>query len=371
MPTSQEWYTLGTGGGIETFLKQLFEHAAEWNLRITVPCAGDREGKMGPVTFFPIMRSATKEWEFTRRLRRTLIRGDLRPSRGAVVLANAEQYAWAFRGMKVPIVLLSHVAPPEQLGLRHSRLFVRLFQVLIERNAVTHARRIVVVNQSVKDYYMSRYQFLHEDSFAVIPLGLDLRLLDQRDTGSPWERLSLPPSTSLVSFVGRLYPEKNLGLFIAACDLLKQRGEGCHAVVVGTGIENHIVEDALTTRPWLHWIPKLGKYAEVLDLVAASRVLAVTSRYETGPLVLLEAIALGTPVVSTDVGRARELVKGYLGRVVPGESSAFADAVQEVFSWKSEAVQEASRVARPQLDFCLTMGALTSVLREVSAEPSG
>ena len=71
----------------------------------------------------------------------------------------------------------------------------------------------------------------------------------------------------------------------------------------------------MATREWLHWIPKLSR-SEVLDAIALSRVLAITSRYESSPLVLLEALGLGTPVVSTPVGRASELIEEGVGLAI-------------------------------------------------------
>ena len=368
VPISHDWTTLGTGGGIETFLKLLFQYASDWNLRVTVPCTGPREEWAGSVHFLPIMRTASKEWTFTLRLRRELRRGTLKIERGSVVVANVEQYAWAFRGMRYPVVLVSHVAQPEQLRLRHTYLFVRLYQAFIERPAVIHARRIVVVNPRNKDYYLSRYPELRPGSLVFIPIGLDTEMLKGRPCGNPWDHLPLPRSADFVLFVGRLYPEKDIQLFIAACDLLQQPGSTLHAVVVGKGMQDGVVEDAVATRPWLHWIPNLSQHSDLLDLMAASSVLAVTSRYEGIPLVLTEAIGLGTPVVSTDVGMARELLRGRLGRVVDSTPSAFAEGIRDVLAWERADVKKAGQEATPRLDFRTTMDALSSVVRSVAQE---
>ncbi len=368
VPMSHDWTTLGTGGGIETFLKLLFRHAEIWNLRITVPCTGPREGDEGGVHFLPLMRFASNEWAFTRRLRHELLRGRIPVDANSVILANAAQYAWAFRGSGLRVVLMSHAAPPEQLELRHSHLFVRLFQILIEREAVLHASRVVVVNAVTKEYYLSRYEQLRASRLVFIPLGIDLRLFGGRPQGNPWQRLLLPPSTELVLLVGRLYPEKNLELFLSACDILHARDARCHALVIGSGIQEGLIRAALPSRPWLHWIPRIDQYSDVLDIMAVSRLVAITSRYETGPLVLLESIALGTPVVSTDVGRAKELITDQVGRVVRGDPIAFADGMQEVLTWNRLQVKAASSRLSQALDFSTTMDALSTVLRAVLAE---
>jgi glycosyltransferase involved in cell wall biosynthesis len=249
--------------------------------------------------------------------------------------------------------------------MRHAFLFVKLFQLFIERYAVSHASRVVVVNPTIKEYYLKRYRKQSPNKFVVVPLGLDLELLEGRPQMNPWERLSLPPSTKLVLFVGRLYPEKNLRLFIDACEILERQGERFHALVIGQGIEEGLINDAMVTRPWLHWIPKLTHYSEILDFIAVSRVLAISSRYESGPLVLLEAIGLGTPVVSTDVGRARELITHDLGKVARDDPVSFAEGIREVLSWEPEVSRQAGKEARSLIDFRQTMKALGEVVQSV------
>jgi len=123
----------------------------------------------------------------------------------------------------------------------------------------------------------------------------------------------------------------------------------------------------MATRDWLHWIPKLGR-PEVLDVIALSRVLVITSRYESSPLVLLEAIGLGTPVISTPVGRASELIESGVGRVVPADPEEFAKALGEVLSWNSDEVKIACNRLRSRIDFATTLKVLVELLREAKSE---
>jgi glycosyltransferase involved in cell wall biosynthesis len=106
-------------------------------------------------------------------------------------------------------------------------------------------------------------------------------------------------------------------------------------------------------------------YSEILDFIAVSRVLAISSRYESGPLVLLEAIGLGTPVVSTDVGRARELITDDLGKVARDDPVSFAEGIREVLSWEPEVSRQAGKEARSLIDFRQTMKALGEVVQSV------
>jgi len=363
LPTSHDWTTLGTGGGIGTFLNAFFEHAPEWSLRITVICAGPREATQGSVRFLPITTHAPSELAFVRQLRRRLISGEIILPGGAVVLANTEHYAWAFRGLGFPIVLMSHGAVAETLRMRHSRVFVHLYRLLMERSAVTHSRRIVAANPRVRDYYLNHYSMLRPSMVQVVPVGVDLRDFEGRPRSNPLRTLSLSRDTSVILFVGRLYPEKNVALFIAACDNLRRRGETFEAVVIGDGVESLALANAAASRPWLHWIPKMSR-SDVLDAVALARVVVVCSRYEAGPLILLEALGSGTAVVSTDVGRARELVTDRVGRIVQSDPESCADGIQHMLSQSPAVIYEASKEIRARIEFRDTMNSLVEILRD-------
>jgi glycosyltransferase involved in cell wall biosynthesis len=368
VPDSHDWTTLGTGGGVETFLKTLLQYASETALSVTVLCPGPRDATIGSIHFLPVMPHAPSELAFTRQLRRALTSGAIRLPKGAVVLANAEHYAWAFRGLDLPIVLMSHGVLTETLRMRHNAIYIRLFRLIVERHAVIHARRVIAVNSEIRDYYLSRYPTQNPHKFVEVPVGVDLRELEGRPRGTPLERISLDAGTPLVLFVGRLYPEKNLPLFIAACDNLKQRGDKFQALVIGDGVQAPLLQDAIATRPWMHWIPKMVR-SEVLDTMALSQVLVICSRYEAGPLVLLEAIGLGTPVVSTGVGRARELVTPRMGRIVHGDPTSFAESIHEILSWTTQEVREASQEVRPRIDFRDTMRSLVGIMAAEALTP--
>ena len=78
----------------------------------------------------------------------------------------------------------------------------------------------------------------------------------------------------------------------------------------------------------------VGARPDAVDLLAAADVVVVASSWESGPLVLAEAMTLGRPVVTTPVGFATDLVDdGVTGRLVPvGDAAALAGALTAVLS---------------------------------------
>ncbi|HEY3499064.1 MAG TPA: glycosyltransferase [Polyangiaceae bacterium] len=158
----------------------------------------------------------------------------------------------------------------------------------------------------------------------VIPNGIDIERFkpDPEARRSVRAELGVPENAWLAGTVGRLAPEKDQTLFIRAmAPLLDERRQ---LVIVGDGPER-VAVDASIAATWRGSLcHALGARNDVERLLAALDVFVLTSRTEGLPLVVLEAMATGLPVVSTSVGGIPDLVQegvtGYL--VPPGEEHA-------------------------------------------------
>jgi glycosyltransferase involved in cell wall biosynthesis len=104
-------------------------------------------------------------------------------------------------------------------------------------------------------------------------------------------------------------------------------------VIVGDGPERERVEEALDKRS-LGRVRLLGERKDVPSLLADADVFVLASRSEGLPLSVIEAMAAGLPVVASDVGGLRELVRdGETGALVPpGDPAALADALRPLLA---------------------------------------
>ena len=172
-------------------------------------------------------------------------------------------------------------------------------------------------------------------------------------TGGPSvrARLGVPEGGRLVVTVARLHPQKGLHDLPAAADLLRRRVDGLRWAVVGAGpLRGHL--EGEVRRSGLDDVVVLtGSRQSAADELAAADVVAVTSRWESGPLVVLEALTLGRPVVATAVGLVPDVVGPGHGRIVPvGDPAALAAALVDVLDEAGVRVDEHPLGAGPRRD---------------------
>jgi len=133
----------------------------------------------------------------------------------------------------------------------------------------------------------------------------------------------------LVGSLGRLHEEKGFDLLIAAAALLRDRGRGLRLAIAGDGpaagdLKRQAERLSLAGQvDFPGWTSLAGPFLAGLDLFVCS------SRTESFGLVVVEAMAAGTPVVATDIEGPRDvLARGRYGRLVRAESAdALADGI--------------------------------------------
>jgi colanic acid/amylovoran biosynthesis glycosyltransferase len=141
--------------------------------------------------------------------------------------------------------------------------------------------------------------------------------------------------------VGRLVEKKGFGILVEACALLMKRGVTFHCDLIGGGeregvLRQQIADSGLSAhvtllgpRPQREIISELQRSA----VFAAPCVVGEDGNRDGLPTVLLEAMALGTPCVSTDVTGIPEVLKhDVTGLLVPQhDAAALADAMERLF----------------------------------------
>ena len=166
----------------------------------------------------------------------------------------------------------------------------------------------------------------------VITGRLEAQALETLD--HPWFQLDSPP---VVVGIGRLTPAKNFSLLIDAFNKVRQKQEA-KLVILGDGQERSELE-ALTSALGLHDDVSLpGFVPNPYNFLKHCAVFVLSSRWEGLPTVLIEALACGAPVLSTDCPSGpREILRGgKLGSLVSvNDSESLAAAIIGQISGKS------------------------------------
>ncbi len=134
--------------------------------------------------------------------------------------------------------------------------------------------------------------------------------------------LGLSPEATIVGFVGRLSAQKNPELLIRAFAAATSDIPSARLAMIGVGEEEASLKSLarrLAVEDRIDWLGyRMGYHA-----MPAFDILAVPSRYDTGPIVMMESMALGVPIVITNVGCVRYVMtNGENGFVLPSEDLA-------------------------------------------------
>lgn len=191
---------------------------------------------------------------------------------------------------------------------------------------ISRARFVVGVSSFGRSQLLRHTPSATWRKVKVVPCGVDGVFLDH-DVRAP-----LPAEPRLVC-VGRLSEQKGQLILVEAAALLRERGVPCEVVLVGDGELRHALERAVAERALQDRVRFAG-WADgprVRDAILAARALVLPSFAEGLPVVLMEALALRRPVISTWVAGIPELVEpGACGWLVPaGDPAALADAMQD------------------------------------------
>jgi 1,2-diacylglycerol 3-alpha-glucosyltransferase len=168
----------------------------------------------------------------------------------------------------------------------------------------------------------------------VLPTGLAADRFRAGDASAFRARAGIAPDRPLMTYIGRVAHEKNIGFLVQVLRRVLQQVPQALLVIAGegparAGLRAQVA--ALGLKESVHFAGYLERDTELLDCYAAADAFVFASRTETQGLVLLEAMAQGAAVVSTaELGTRSILVPGSGALVVPEDEAAFADAVVRV-----------------------------------------
>jgi glycosyltransferase involved in cell wall biosynthesis len=159
----------------------------------------------------------------------------------------------------------------------------------------------------------------------------------------------------VVAIVGRLVTQKAHERFVAAARLVAAARPATRFLVVGDGPRRSAIERQVAYAGLSDRVLFTGRRSDAREIIARAQVLVFSSEWEGLSIAALEALAAGTPVVSTDVEGMRELLNGGAGAVVPlDDGAALGERLLELLGNEPER-QAMGRIGRELIarDFSL------------------
>jgi len=226
---------------------------------------------------------------------------------------------------------------------------------LLERLLINQFNQILSCNSDSVKLYQQRYPSITErvvnikntvDSEIFYPLSLEEKQEKKLDLT---RKLELSEDTQFILFAGRLHPQKDPILLVRSIAVLADMN--VHLLIAGDGeladeVRCEIGQLGLSER-----VTMLGPVVqfELAELHRVASAFVLTSAYEGLPLVVLEALACGTPVVTTRCGETPKLLPADCG-VVCGDRtpSVIADGLRKVLLHpENYPVESCVRAAQP------------------------
>lgn len=306
-------------GGLGRHVRYLTDHlrASGWSVSVAGP-AGVLD-EVDHVVPIPVRDRPLGTWQARRALSEVLGEHDLVHAHGlkpGLLTASV--------GARPPMVLSVHNLVLDEVAGRIAPVLRWLEGRLPARAAATIA---------ISDGVAAR--------FAGMPAGERIRVIPpagpppspSRTPAEVRRELGVGADEDLVVTPARLTPQKDIPLLLDAAAAVVRARPGLRWFVFGDGWLRDELAGDVERRGLGAVVRLLPARPDVDSELAAADAVVVTSRWESGPLVLLEAAALGRPMVSTDVGLARTVIGSETGRVVPvGDAGALASALVEVLA---------------------------------------
>ena len=233
---------------------------------------------------------------------------------------------------RVPKVLTIHGDHRKHIKAKYGGVAVSLY-ALLERIAFRLTNKVIFVSGELYEDYSKRLRPRGDGHYTVLPPGVDGQVFHPASRSEARAKFGLGGGV-VIGFSGRFAPEKRIDLLLEVFKKFRQQHGPAELLLLGPSeadLRSLGVED-----PKSNGVRAMGILPrdQVAQALAAMDVFVLTSDREGLPTALLEAVAVGVPVVAREVGDVREVVvDGGVGYTVKSGdpdllSAAIAKAVK-------------------------------------------
>jgi len=225
------------------------------------------------------------------------------------------------------------------VGLRGSDVNTYLDRPVLKRfmrRTLNQADRLVTVSAALKTELLRRGY--PESKISVIYNGVDETIFHSLNQTESRRKLNLEPDTKYLLFVGTLSRRKGIDLLLSAFAAINR--PDVKLIFIGQGGDRHLIENFIAEHSWQDRIlrPGVVPHAQLPLWYAAADVIALPSLAEGVPNVILEALALGKPVVASAVGGIPEILENYSGGLLcqPSDPGSLIQAIENALDYSGK-----------------------------------
>lgn len=221
--------------------------------------------------------------------------------------------------LSIPCVITYHTLFEEYLFHYIPYIPKFLLRLFARRFSTSQCNQVngVVVPSSIIVNLLKRYGV--DNNVKVIPTGIDSDKFIQNKRNHFRSKFGIAENKKVLLNVSRVAFEKNIGVLIEMLDKAIRYLPDVHLVIAGEGpAKNSYVQQAnkLGLNDHISFVGYLDRDGELIDCYHSADLFVFSSKTETQGLVLLEAMAAGTPVVSVAAMGTKDVLEGCRGAII-------------------------------------------------------
>lgn len=314
-------------GGTEILLVDLLNHlAAKAQITLLLPEPSDKDvllRKVSPAVsikyLYPdgLPHFQKKIWEnimifFPRMFARQ--KGISESEYDEIVCFKETFFARIFAKMSIPKILWIHnIVYKRKYEIRSFREKISVWlnkkQLKLVERSYNSFDKVICVSDAAKNTYLS---ILYDgktpkQDISVLYNAIDLAKVKEK---AKEPIIDLPQSETNFILITRISPEKRTDRLINAVIRLKEEGYNFHVYIIGDGMDNRTMGEELIEKEINGIITLKGRIDNPFPYILQCKWSLCVSERESFSLVLLESMALKTPVITTDCGGPRDIIDG-------------------------------------------------------------
>ena len=215
---------------------------------------------------------------------------------------------------KIPLVSTGHAYPDNVTGqfkfLKPVKKPVDAAVRAYMASFLKHSEYATVPTEMAIDGLLPKDHKKFKVAVEALSNGVDLSQFNTKPVNKKvLKKYGIEPDKKRVLYVGRVDPEKSIGVVVEAFSKILDKVPGAEFLIVGDGIDKVNLEEKVKGLGIVDKVRFLGRVMppDLLDIYKSGSVFATASETETQGIVLIEAAATGLPLIAVDAGAVGEL----------------------------------------------------------------